>query len=173
MPRSGVDGGIPRLAHRPHCRASHRSGWLLWRSCVEIAGFVGSGHLDVGAVARSTDATGSGSTERSARSADLDPGHVDVVVRVDRQPIHHVRATLLALRSMPTGRHVVVDLGSPSRGRVAGSGVRCHLRGDRSCDDHNGLKTCNAASATPIFFLLDAGDIPSAAGHQRVAAADG
>jgi len=29
-------------------------------------------------------------------------------------------------------------------------------------DDHNGLKTCSAAAATPTFFLLDAGDVPSA-----------
>ena len=35
---------------------------------------------------------------------------IDVTVRVDHQPIHQVRATMLSLKTMTTGRHVVVDM---------------------------------------------------------------
>ncbi|HSB86480.1 MAG TPA: hypothetical protein VLD86_09230 [Ilumatobacteraceae bacterium] len=85
---------------------------------------------------------------------------VDVVVRVDDQPVHHVRATLLAVRSMPAGRVVIVDLGArPEVAAMAAEFDTVYAAPD--VDDHNGLKTCSAASSTSIFFLLDAGDIPS------------
>ena len=42
----------------------------------------------------------------------VDATDVDVVIRVDDQSIHEVRATLLAFRSMAAGRAVIVDLGA-------------------------------------------------------------
>src|SRR5258706_14363925 len=57
-----------------------------------------------------------------APSGLVEPRQVDVVVRVDRQPVHQVRATLLALQSMPAGGIRVVQHGgrvvvlAPSRG---------------------------------------------------------
>ncbi len=119
---------------------------------VEIAGFVGSGLL-TWALWHRPPAT--------SANTDLEPGQVDVVVRVDQQPIHHLRATLLSLKSMPTGRQVVVDM--HARLEVAALAAEFNaVYASPDVDDRNGLKTCSAASAAPIFLLLDAGDIPRA-----------
>ena len=88
------------------------------------------------------------------------PAGVDVVVRVDQQPIHEVRATLLSLQSMVTGRQVVVDL----RARLEIAALAAEFRiGYAATDltDRNGLKTSSVATTAPVFLLLDAGDIPS------------
>ena len=135
--------------------------WLVLLAIgVEVAGFIGSGILmwalwHRGHVPVHNDLPG------EHQHPNLDPGHVDVVVRVDRQAVHHLRATLLSLRSMQTGRHVVVDRGArPEVAALAAEFDAIYAATDP--DDHNGLKTCNAASTTPIYLLLDAGDIPSA-----------
>ncbi len=120
---------------------------------VEIAGFVGSALL--------AWALWHGQSV-APDQIDVDAGQVDVVVRVDQQPIHDVRATLLALQSMVTGRRVVVDL----RARLEIAALAAEFRiGYAATDltDRNGLKTSCAATTAPIFLLLDAGDIPSPA----------
>ena len=75
---------------------------------VEITGFIGSGILTWAMWHGTTPSVDDGTPTR-ARS-DVDLAQIDVVVRVDQQPMHHVRATLLTLRSMHTGRPIVVDL---------------------------------------------------------------
>jgi hypothetical protein len=85
--------------------------------------------------------------------------HVDVVVRVIDQPVHAVRATLMAAQSMRSGRTVIVDLGA--RVEVVALATEFDtLYAAPDVEDHNGLKTAAAASAAPLFLLLDAGDIP-------------
>ncbi len=139
---------------------SHPPVWLVALALgVELAGFVGSGVL-MWALWHGPGA----SVEQASLSFDehlgLDPSRVDVVVRVDQQPIHHIRGTLLSLQSMATGQQVVVDLGArPEVAALAAEFGAVYAATD--LEDHNGLKTCNAASSSPIFFLLDAGDIPS------------
>ena len=138
---------------------SHPPVWLVVLAlAVELAGFIGSGVL-MWALWHGPGA----SIEQASMAFDehlgLDPSRVDVVVRVDQQPIHHIRATLLSLRSMATGQEVVVDLGArPEVATLAAEFDAVYAASD--LEDHNGLKTCNAASSSPIFFLLDAGDIP-------------
>ena len=86
---------------------------------------------------------------------------VDVVVRVDRQPIHDIRATLLSLDAMGDRRRIVVDLHArPEIAALAGEFGVVYAATD--VDDRNGLKTCGAAVMTPLFLLLDAGDVPAA-----------
>jgi hypothetical protein len=124
---------------------------------VEFAGFVGSGVL--------MWTLWHGSKPPGTQTSSAHPGilaeHIDVVVRVDTQPIHHVRATLLALHTMATGRRAVVDLGA--RPEIVGLAAEFGaIYAATDPDDHNGLKACNAASTSPIFLLLEAGDIPSA-----------
>jgi hypothetical protein len=84
-----------------------------------------------------------------------------MVVRADQQPVHQTRATLLSLPTTASARHVVVDLGArPEVAALAAEFGAVYAATD--VEDQNGLKTCAAACQTPIFFLLDAGDIPSA-----------
>ncbi|MEP7111687.1 MAG: hypothetical protein ABI862_00335 [Ilumatobacteraceae bacterium] len=131
---------------------------------VEIGGFVGSSVL-MWALWHGPrlSPVGVGSAHRLGN----DPGPVDVVVRVDEQPLHHIRATLVSLQTMPTGRQIVVDLRArPEVVSLAAEFGATYAATDLA--DHNGLKTCAAASTTPIFFLLDAGDIPSARAVQAL-----
>ena len=127
--------------------------WLVVLAlAVEIVGFVGSGLL-AWALWPAPRAIHGG--------AQHEAGTVDVVVRVDRQPVHQVRASLLSMQSMSSGRHVVVDLGARLEiAALAAEFGTVYAAPDIA--DHNGLRTCSAASSTPIFLLLDAGDIPSA-----------
>ncbi len=132
--------------------------WLVALAiCVEIAGFVGSGVLTWALWPNRDPAHPAPLGE----AADLHAGDIDVVVRVEDQPIHHLRATLLSLQSMATGRHVVVDVRArPEVVALAAEFEAAYVATD--IEDHNGLKTCNAAANSPIFLLLDAGDIPGA-----------
>jgi hypothetical protein len=127
--------------------------WLVGLAIsVEIVGFIGSGLL--------MWALWHGS-QRPSGDTDVAQDRVDVVIRVDDQPMHHVRATLLCLRSMSFGRAVVVDLHArPEIAALAAEFEAVYAATD--LEDRNGLKTCSAASTSPIFFLLDAGDIPGA-----------
>lgn len=94
------------------------------------------------------------------RRSAVDPHDVDVVIRVTDQPLHQVRASLLAAQSMAGGQTVIVDLGA--RVEVAAMATEFGtVYAAPDVDDHNGLKTCSAASSTPIFFVLEAGDIPT------------
>ncbi|MGZ4738229.1 MAG: hypothetical protein ACXVLM_03210 [Ilumatobacteraceae bacterium] len=131
---------------------AHTPTWLVVLAlAVEIVGFIGSGLL-AWALWPAREVTAVGAPHDSVA--------VDVVVRVDRQPAHQVRASLLAMQSMTSGRHVVVDLGA--RLEIAALAAEFGtVYAAPDLDDHNGLKTCSAASATPIFLLLDAGDVPS------------
>ncbi len=125
---------------------------------VEIAAFVGSALL--------TWALWHG-PRPAPDDADLDASQVDVVVRVDQQAVHDVRATLLSLRSMVTNRQVVVDL----RARLEIAALAAEFKvGYAATDvaDRNGLKTCGAASEAPVLLLLDAGDIPRADAIDRL-----
>jgi hypothetical protein len=122
---------------------------------VEITGFVGSGIL-MWALWHGLPVPPS----PADTAAEIDPTGIDVAVRVDQQPIHQVRATLLSLQTMTTGRHVVVDMRArPELAKLAAEFGATYAATD--IEDHNGLKTCGAASPAPIFLLLDAGDIPS------------
>jgi hypothetical protein len=129
--------------------------WLVASAiCVEVAGFIGSWIL-MWALWHGARPQPTGIPD------DLDQSRVDIVVRVDQQPIHQIRATLLSLRSLSTGQRVVVDLGArPEVAAVAAEFEAIYAATD--IEDLNGLKTCAAATTTPIFFLLDAGDIPGA-----------
>lgn len=125
---------------------------------VEITGFVGSGILTWALWRGAQSTVAVAASERE--STDTAPSQVDIVIRVDKEPIHQIRATLLSLRSMPTGRCVIVDLGArPEVATIAAEFGAVYAATD--LEDLNGLKTCAAATASPLFFLLDAGDIPS------------
>ena len=139
---------------------SHPPVWLVALALgVELAGFVGSGVL-MWALWHGPGASVGQASLSFDEHLGLDPSRVDVVVRVDQQPIHHIRGTLLSLQSMATGQQVVVDLGArPEVAALAAEFGAVYAATD--LEDHNGLTTCNAASSSPIFFLLDAGDIPS------------
>jgi hypothetical protein len=136
--------------------------WLVALAIVvEIAGFIGSGVLMWALWHSHHDAA------RIVTLDDVDRTPVDVVVRVDDQPIHQIRATLLSLQTMTTGRHVVIDLQArPEVVALAAEFSASYAATD--LDDHNGLKTCSAASSSQIFLLLDAGDIPSANAIDRL-----
>jgi Glycosyl transferase family 2 len=122
---------------------------------VEIAGFIGSGVL-MWALWH-----GAESPAPPAATADRAASSVDVAVRVDDQPVHQLRATLLSLQTISTGKQIVVDMQArPEVAAVAAEFSALYAATD--IDDHNGLKTCSAASTSPVFLLLDAGDIPSA-----------
>jgi hypothetical protein len=130
---------------------SHAPTWLVVLALVvEIIGFIGSSLL----------AWALWPAPRAIHDdVRRDAGAVDVVVRVDRQPVHQVRASLLSMQSMSAGRLVVVDLGARLEiAALAAEFGTVYAAPDIA--DHNGLKTCSAASSTPIFMLLDAGDIP-------------
>jgi hypothetical protein len=138
-----------RIATLPN----HTPTWLVVVAlAVEIVGFVGSGLLAWALW------PAHGTTSQATHH---DAGNVDVVVRVDRQPVHQVRASLLSMQAMHSGRHVVVDLGARLEiAALAAEFGTVYAAPDVA--DHNGLKTCSAASSTAIFLLLDAGDVPSA-----------
>ncbi len=126
---------------------------------VEIAGFIGSGLL-MWALwhGATTPRTSVGAVETADDSVDV---AIDVAIRVDQQPVHQIRATLLSLQTTTAGRHIVVDLRArPEVATLAAEFGAVYAATD--LEDRNGLKTCSAASTTSIFLLLDAGDIPSA-----------
>ena len=79
--------------------------WLVALAIVvEIAGFFGSGMLMWALWHGPRDTT----AETTLADAEQPP--IDVAVRVDDQPVHQIRATLLSLQTMTTGRHIVIDL---------------------------------------------------------------
>ena len=151
----GLASTATYLAWRVATLPSRPPLWLVALAIViEVTGFVGSGLLAWALwriPKRVPDTHGYSDTR--------DP--VDVVVRVERQPIHDIRATLLALHSTSAaGRWIVVDLLARSEVRALAAefdAVYAPITGA----DRNGLKVCSASSATPFFLLLDAGDVPS------------
>jgi len=138
---------------------SQPPAWLVALAlAVEIGGFFGSGVL--------TWALWHGS-RASLQHAEIDHPLVDIAVRVEEQPIHQIRATLLSLQTLTSGRHIVVDIGArPEVAALASEFGALYAASD--LEDRNALKTCAAACTTPIFLLLDAGDIPSAAAIDRL-----
>jgi hypothetical protein len=128
----------------------------LWLSLpallVEVAGF-----LAVGLLAWALWPMPSG--RELDRGGEIAP--VDAVVRVDDQPDHEVRATLLALGGVQhVSRAVIVDLrGRPSIAALAREfGAVYSAVGD---DDRNGLQVMTTVVGTDQFVLLDAGDVPT------------
>lgn len=101
-------------------------------------------------------------TRRATRDAGKVTGPVDAVVRVDQQPEHEVRATLLAMRSVQHVNDVViVDLSArPALAALATEFQAVYAATDAA--DHNGLRVMLAAVRTSQFLLVDAGDIPTA-----------
>ena len=114
---------------------NHTPTWLVVLAlAVETIGFVGSGLLAWALWPAQLVVH---------RGVQRDAGTVDVVVRVDRQPVHQVRASLLAMQSMRAGRHVVVDLGARLEiAALAAEFGTVYAAPDIA--DHNGLKTCSA-----------------------------
>jgi hypothetical protein len=121
---------------------------------VELVGFVGSALL---AWALWRPVRGN---RTASNPAGIEPHDIDVVVRVDHQPIHQARASMLAVQSMVGGRTVVVDLHARREIALLSAEFGA-VYAAPDVDDLNGLKTCSAASSSPIFLLLDAGDIPA------------
>jgi hypothetical protein len=154
----GLASTAAYLGWRVATLPSHAPLWLIVLALVvEIAGFAGSVLL-VWALWHGSRLV---AAPRSPDHPDLRPDHVDVVVRVGQEPIHQVRATLLSLQMMATGQRAVVDMSArPEIASLAAEFGAVYAATD--IEDRNGLKTCSAASGTPIFLLLDAGDIPSA-----------
>lgn len=131
----------------------------LWLSlpalAVEIVGFLGAAALAWALWPSPDDRALAGDRPPHA------PEPIDVVVRVDQQVDHEVRATLLALRGVRrVERVVVVDLSArPEIAALAtefDAGYACS-----DSEDRNGLRVAVAAVQTPEFLLLDAGDIPT------------
>jgi hypothetical protein len=123
-------------------------GTDLWLSIpvvlVEISGFVG-GAILVWALWPRLDQHRERQFGAPAAGADavVVAVAVDVVVRVQGQTEHELRATLIALRAVASvERVVVVDAAT-----------------DRT--DCGGLAAAAAAVRTPRFLLLDAGDVPT------------
>jgi hypothetical protein len=137
--------------------------WLVALAlAVEICGFVGSGIL-MWALWHGRQMPTQDDAHTEHGHPDMNAHDVDMVVRVEQQPIHHLRATMLSLRSKHTGRQIVVDLGGrPEVAAIAAEFDAVYAATDP--EDHNGLKTCILASTSAVFFLLDAGDIP----HSKV-----
>ncbi len=135
------------------------SGTHLWLSlptfAFEVVGFIGAGCLTWGL----WPMPGSGSDP--ARPAVPVPVSVDVVVRVDQQPEHEVRSTLLAVGSVRgTQNTVIVDVsGRPSIAALAAEFGAVYAATDPA--DQNGVRVMLAAVRSESFLLLDAGDIPT------------
>src|SRR4029079_5698011 len=125
---------------------------------VEVGGFIGSGVL-MWAMWHDS--------RMAPQHAETEPTLLDVAVRVDQHPVHQIRATMLSLQTLRSARHVVVDVGArPEVAALAAEfGAVYAATAVEAC---NGLRTCAAACETPVFLLLDAGDIPSAAAVDRL-----
>jgi len=162
-------------------------GYLFWRAlysisadglwlalpvlAMEAAGFVGAALLAWALW-----------PERPRTTTTLETVPTDVVVVVSDQPLHELRATMVALRDVrAVAETVVVDLGA--RREVAELAAEFSARyaaTDRT--DRGGLGLMAAEVGTPTFALLDAGDIPThdfverlsgALADERVAVAQG
>jgi hypothetical protein len=85
----------------------------------------------------------------------------DVVVRVNDQAEHEVRATLLAARHLVDAQQVIViDLHArPAIAALAIEFGAMYAATDPA--DRNGLRVALATVGTPQFLLLDAGDVPA------------
>ncbi|CAB4365040.1 MAG: hypothetical protein F2681_14900 [Actinobacteria bacterium] len=98
------------------------------------------------------------------------PCSMDVVVRVDDQVLHEVRATLVALRSVRSVAGViVVDLAT--RPEIAGLATEFGAKyAATATNDRNGLAVMASMVTTSEFALLDGGDIPTRDFVERLAA---
>lgn len=128
---------------------------LMWAVLLvaEIAGVLGTAAL--------TWALWPAPTPAPLRTDPVDPGPCDVVVRVVDQEVHELRATLLGVREMAGIADVlVVDHGGrPEVVRLAAEFDCSYAATD--LDDMNGIEVMRARVRTPLFALLDAGDVPS------------
>jgi hypothetical protein len=122
---------------------------------VELVGFVGAGMLAWAL----WPAPSGDPDDREDRSPVT--RRVDAVVRVDDQPVHEVRATLLALQSAEGVDHlVIVDLsGRPAVASLATEFQAVYAATD--VEDRNGVRVMAAAVRSAEFVLIDAGDVPS------------
>ena len=88
-------------------------------------------------------------------------GEVDIVVRVDDQPVTDVRASVLASRSVDGCAGItllLLDGRDDVRALADELGVVCRLA---EVGDRNGLRSAALLHEAPAFLLLDAGDVPS------------
>ncbi len=162
----GLTAGLLYLVWRAFFSLSGTNLWLAVPVlALEVVGFLGALTL---AWALWPAAAGDGTGEATIRD-DAAPGDgvpqdelpVDVVVRVDLQPVHDARATLVALRSVRRVQQVaIVDLSA--RPEVAALANEHHARYAASdVADRNGLRVVPSVVTAERFLLLDAGDIPT------------
>ena len=143
--------------------ATTLSGTRLWLSvpvlALECVGFAGAGLL----------AWALWPSLRRDHAPSL-PCPMDVVVRVDDQVLHEVRATLVALRSVRSvAGMIVIDIAArPEIASMAAEFGAQYAATD--IDDRNGLAVMAAIVTTPQFALLDGGDIPTRDFIERLAA---
>lgn len=156
------------LGWRAVASMADRPWWLSAPAlAVELAGFCGSLALTWALWERPATAAASvGECDEAVES-------VDVVVRMADQHPHELRATLLAVAEMSNVRSIVVtDLSGgrhalhPSNDQVArlagavGASVAVVPPSDLVADPA-GLRAAVRTVSTPIFLLLDAGDVPA------------
>ncbi len=132
------------------------AGTDLWLSIpvllVEFAGFVGSALLAWAL------------WPRRAAVADGSAGDVpvvDVLVRVDHQADHELRATLIALRSVARVSEVFVIDVSARSGIAAIAAEFAAVYTPTDSRDGGGLRAALAAAHTSRLLFLDAGDVPT------------
>lgn len=152
---TGLVGGAAYLGWRLFASMDGAPAWLaIPFFLVEVVGYVAAAALvwalwpHLGRDRDDADRTSYGSP-------------VDAVVRVDEQPLHEVRATLLALRSVD-GIEDVVVVDHSGRPEVATLSLEFQVvYAATDPDDRNGLRVALAAVRTSEFLLLDAGDVPT------------
>ncbi len=151
---TGLVGGAAYLSWRLYASMDGAPAWLaLPLYAVELLGFIAAVAL---VWALWPMPTTRGEHDRRTRSAP-----VDAVVRIDAQPLHELRATLLALRSVD-GIEDVVVVDHSGRAEVATMSLEFQVvYAATDPDDRNGLRVAHAAVRTPEFLLLDAGDVPT------------
>jgi hypothetical protein len=166
------------LVWRAVSSMADRPWWLSAPAfAVELAGLCGSLALAWALWERPTPPTA------LATECDDAGDSVDVVVRIAEQHPHDLRSTLLAVAEMANVRSIVVaDLtggrhaAHPAKDPVAriASDVGASVvvpSASELVGDPAGLRAVAAAVATPIFLLLDAGDVPAADAVARLRAA--
>lgn len=165
---AGLVGTACYLGWRAVSSMADRPWWLSAPAfAVELAGLLGSVALAWALWERPAPS--------AARAGECDDAgdSIDVVVRISEQHPHDLRGTLLAVSEMANVRSIIVaDLTAgrhaphPANDAIAriardvGAVVLVPSPSELS-GDPAGLGVVAAAVSTPIFLLLDAGDVPA------------